>query len=1217
MLTRNRNRSFSKALQQGTAMTLISMMAFSGTAMAQDAIVSSSQAGAPVAAAADEDIQEVVVVGARAAQQSANDRKKRAKTMTDSIVADDVGAFPDRNVNEAISRIAGVALQRDDFGEGSTINIRGNEMDAIRIEMDGLGVAAAGIPGTGRGDQRSADLSALPSDLIKSVDVVKGSTADMTEGSLGGSVRIQTRTGLDFAKPYLQLRIGGRRNSLGEMWKPDYNLIASRKFFDGRLGVLLNVTGSEVQSNNNGQGVHGNNAGYQGRIDFDNSPEKTFEFNPSTLTSDPVAGVDTLIANSSFTPRQLVEQSAAAQTKAACYAAFPFITTGGTSTAANNIRNQRVYELQNCLNQWNDLEPNLVRSFDNTQYDKRFSADLRFDFRVNDRLTVYAKFNKNTREVDRQYRWRSLQGGQETPLNPGAVWTATGNPNGAWYVGSTVAGVQNRAVAPGNTRYFLYDGVWGPNANQAATGIVAGIDPSTVKVDANHYVTEYTLTDAVSNINQGWEPFEVDAQYMQFGGTYNHEDLKIEFIAGKSESESKRQNISTNRSFNYGAARFFVQPSGLWSHEILGAYDETNPSNYVFLNPQAASAAVVASVNGPAIPAYTVAQRPRVSTSFGLNYDLWLSEWSEETAKLDVTYNIEAKVPFFTQFKAGVSYRNPQSTNWNNPGGRTISSGSGTFGQPGFVAPVILPTTRLRGTFRACEPTSTSIEPCNFGYVANTNLSTSMTGVMTYTPAELLNLIASTSLAPDSTFFNDYEGAEDLENWQGIDVRKIMSLVPAAQNFNMNCAKTCVASDGNVYAQPFVAFDEKFTAAYYMLDFEQELPFNLLFNGNFGLRVVEADVTGAGDMTITSINTNGAFDPANPAAAAGITTTTYSKNVAFTKTTRDYIPSYNANLWLKPDELVLRYYKAKTVARPQVSQLTAVANCTIDERRTLGLDGYDDEYTCSGRVGNPGLKPYTAWNESATLEWYPNRDTMLSFAVHKLDVRTGGVISISRSEALFAGTGIVDPVTGESLDNLQFTFPSWGNAGPYERTGWEITSKTAFTFLPWYLRYTGADFNYSELGNTQSQSIINPNTGEALPPIGESKYFANLSLWYDDGKTNARVSWQARAESFRCIEACGSNTRNNFPSDINVAARPVPWQPGNPMFTDETLYVDAKITHKLRPNVDIFVEGRNLTKEAQTISAKRGETFESGAPYLHNLQYGGRSFSFGVIYRMQ
>ncbi|OYW82437.1 MAG: hypothetical protein B7Z26_03250, partial [Asticcacaulis sp. 32-58-5] len=657
------------------------------------------------------------------------------------------------------------------------------------------------MPGTGSADQRSADLSALPSDLIKSVDVVKGSTADMTEGSLGGSVRIQTRTGLDFAKPYFQLRVGARRNSLGELWKPDYNMIASRKFFDGRLGVLLNVTGSEVQANNNGQGVSANNAGYMGRIDFDNSPEKTFQFNPSTLSTDPAAGVDNLVANSSFTTRQLLEGAAAANTKADCYASFPLLTAG-----SNNVKNQRVYELQNCLNQWNDLEPNLVRSYDSTQYDKRFSADLRFDFRVNDRMTVYAKFNSSTRDVDRQYRWRSLQGGQETPLNPGAVWNATSNPNGAWYVGSTVAGIQNRAVAPGNSRYFLYDGVWGPYNNNPAVGIVAGIDPSTVKVDANHYVTEYTLTDAVSNINQGWEPFKVDSSYMQFGGTYNHEDLKIEFLAGKSESETSRMNFSTNRSFNYGAARFFVQPTGLWSHEILGTYDETNPANYVAMNPQAAAAAIAATINNPASPAYTVAQRPLVSTSFALNYDNWLSEWSETTAKVDLTYNLGGKVPFFTLFKAGLNYRNPGSTNWHTPGGRTISSAVGTFGQPGYVAPVILPTTRLRGSFRACEPTATSIESCNYGYMPHTNLFNTMTGVMTYTPAQLLELIGSTSMAPDSNFFNGFEGAEDLENWQGIDVRKLVNSVPVAQNFNMNCIKSCVASDGNVYEQPYVKF---------------------------------------------------------------------------------------------------------------------------------------------------------------------------------------------------------------------------------------------------------------------------------------------------------------------------------------------------------------------------------------------------------------------------
>ena len=51
-------------------------------------------------------VKQVKVVGTRASQQSSIERKKNAATAIDSIVAEDVGALPDRNVGEAISRMA-------------------------------------------------------------------------------------------------------------------------------------------------------------------------------------------------------------------------------------------------------------------------------------------------------------------------------------------------------------------------------------------------------------------------------------------------------------------------------------------------------------------------------------------------------------------------------------------------------------------------------------------------------------------------------------------------------------------------------------------------------------------------------------------------------------------------------------------------------------------------------------------------------------------------------------------------------------------------------------------------------------------------------------------------------------------------------------------------------------------------------------------------------
>ena len=79
------------------------MMMGAPMAYAQAVDQQAGAAGGDTAAA-----HKVQVVGTRASQQSSIERKKNAATAIDSIVAEDVGSLPDRNVGEAISRIAGI-----------------------------------------------------------------------------------------------------------------------------------------------------------------------------------------------------------------------------------------------------------------------------------------------------------------------------------------------------------------------------------------------------------------------------------------------------------------------------------------------------------------------------------------------------------------------------------------------------------------------------------------------------------------------------------------------------------------------------------------------------------------------------------------------------------------------------------------------------------------------------------------------------------------------------------------------------------------------------------------------------------------------------------------------------------------------------------------------------------------------------------------------------
>lgn len=179
---------------------------------------------------------DIVVIGTRASLQSAIARKKNAGTVVDSIVAEDISQFPDKNIGEALQRITGVQLTRD-FGEGTQVSIRGVEPDLNRVEINGVTLLGQGGAG-----QRGADFRELASELVKSIDVFKGFTADMTEGGIGGTVSIETRKPLELKEPLLAVTASGQYLETTKTFKPRGNITAGKKFFNDRLGVLVNFT---------------------------------------------------------------------------------------------------------------------------------------------------------------------------------------------------------------------------------------------------------------------------------------------------------------------------------------------------------------------------------------------------------------------------------------------------------------------------------------------------------------------------------------------------------------------------------------------------------------------------------------------------------------------------------------------------------------------------------------------------------------------------------------------------------------------------------------------------------------------------------------------------------------------------------------------------------------------------------------------------------------
>jgi hypothetical protein len=183
------------------------------------------------------------------------------------------------------------------------------------------------------------------------------------------------------------------------------------------------------------------------------------------------------------------------------------------------------------------------------------------------------------------------------------------------------------------------------------------------------------------------------------------------------------------------------------------------------------------------------------------------------------------------------------------------------------------------------------------------------------------------------------------------------------------------------------------------------------------------------------------------------------------------------------------------------------------------------------------------------------------------------------------------------------------------RKGWEFGMKTAFTFLPSFLRYTGFDANYTKLASVSStQNVVDLITGDVMPPLRESKYSYNWALWYDDGRLSARVAVQAVDAYFTCIAACAANSVNNYPNAYGNG-RPLPWNPGSPNFRDSTRFVDAKLGYKVSPNVEVFLEGRNLGNATTTNSQGQYSAFSNGIPNLLDYAYSGRRIMVGANFR--
>jgi len=180
-----------------------------------------------------DDIEIIEVTGVRSSLNSALNAKRNSETISDSIIAEEIGKSSDENIAQALSRISGVSLDRDG-SDNQTITVRGVKASLNDIKLNGVSM-------TSNTDSQAVDLSLFSADILSRIDVVKSPAANQEEGSLGASINLYTRAPLSSNKNVNVFTIEARHNDLAEETTPRFSYTGLYKFSDtiGIAGSLF------------------------------------------------------------------------------------------------------------------------------------------------------------------------------------------------------------------------------------------------------------------------------------------------------------------------------------------------------------------------------------------------------------------------------------------------------------------------------------------------------------------------------------------------------------------------------------------------------------------------------------------------------------------------------------------------------------------------------------------------------------------------------------------------------------------------------------------------------------------------------------------------------------------------------------------------------------------------------------------------------------------
>ncbi len=181
------------------------------------------------------DVSSVVISGQRASMRKALEMQEKADNIVSVVSSDDIGGLPDKNAAEALARLPGISVQRDQ-GEGRYIVVRG-----LGADLNGVTINGALVPSP-EASRRAVALDVLPAGMIRSLEVTKTLRPEQDASSLGGAVEVKSLTAFDLPGKFLTLNTGASYDQVTGKTSPNAGLLWADRFAGGKLGIAAGIS---------------------------------------------------------------------------------------------------------------------------------------------------------------------------------------------------------------------------------------------------------------------------------------------------------------------------------------------------------------------------------------------------------------------------------------------------------------------------------------------------------------------------------------------------------------------------------------------------------------------------------------------------------------------------------------------------------------------------------------------------------------------------------------------------------------------------------------------------------------------------------------------------------------------------------------------------------------------------------------------------------------